>query len=216
MAFTMYDSINVDQIPVDAQAVAGYIGGKWPTYADGSLAKRCPKARKLSIAVASRYDAECLDVEPGDATNDVAGRWVKRMQARGIKHPVVYTSVSNVPALLGALAKDGIKRLDIRLWTAHYTGRPHLCGPQCGFGMSTTADATQYTNHALGRTLDASLCRDGFLPPVSRLSAEDKKQARWRHRLPGARRDSAKADKAAAARRERVKRLLHLIGRKKK
>jgi hypothetical protein len=104
----------------------------------------------------------------------VAARWVKRQQARGVKHPVVYTSVSNVPALLGALAKDGIKRLDIRLWTAHYTGRPHLCGPQCGFGMSTTADATQYTNHALGRTLDASLCRDGFLPPVSHLSAEQK------------------------------------------
>lgn len=156
----MFDSINLDQIPADAPAVAGYVGGNWPTYAQ--LAKRFPKARRLSIAVASSQDAECLDVEPGDATNDTAPRWVQRQLARGVKKPVVYTSASNVKALLASLAVHGIQRSEIRLWTAHYTFHPHVCGPQCGFGIATTADATQWTDKALGRNLDQSLCARSF------------------------------------------------------
>src|SRR6266487_4563491 len=72
-------------------------------------------------------DAQCLDVEPGDATNADAPAWVKRQIARGVYRPVVYTSLSNVNALLRALAAAGISRPQVRLWTAHYTGREHLC-----------------------------------------------------------------------------------------
>src|SRR6266446_1131884 len=151
----MYDSTRLDQIPLDAPAVAGYIGGRFQTFS--KLLVLFPKAKHLSIAVASRFDADCLDVEPGDAPPLFAPAWVKRQQVRGVKRPVVYTSVSGAQSLLDLLAKNGISRNAIRLWTAHYTHVEHLCGPQCGFGMKTVADATQWTNKALGRELDQSL-----------------------------------------------------------
>jgi hypothetical protein len=157
----MYDSISVAQIPSNAEAVAGYVNGIWPTYP--SLAHAFPRAKTLSIAVNRHADAECLDVEQGDAANDQVGAWVKRQVARGVKRPVVYTSVSNARWLLTFLAKEGISRSDIRLWTAHYTFKPHRCSSSCGFGFTGLADATQYTDKALGRNLDASLCEPGFL-----------------------------------------------------
>lgn len=161
LAFTMYDSTNLREIPAVVEAVAGYVGGHWPTYR--ATLQNWPRAKHLSIAVASYQDAECLDVEQGDSTNDKAPAWVRRQQSRGIKRPVIYTSVSNVVPLLAELARHGIRRQDIRLWTAHYTHRPHRCTGACGFGMPGIADATQYTNKALGRTLDASLCAPTFL-----------------------------------------------------
>lgn len=163
MPLTMFDSVNVREIPANAQAVAGYVNGRWPTYA--AVVRGWPHAHHLSIAVSTSANADCLDVEPGDATNTVAAGWIKRQQARGVKRPVVYTSVSNARALLDTLAKVGIGRTQIRLWTAHYTHVPHRCGPGCGFGMNTTADATQYTNKAQGKNLDASLVSDMFFGP---------------------------------------------------
>lgn len=155
----MYDDINLSLIPADAPAVAGYVNGHWPTYRE--VVRRWPHAKHLSIAVSSNADAECLDVEPGDATNSVAAGWVKRQQARGIKRPVIYTSISNAVPLLRELAKHGIGREDIRLWSAHYTNRRHICGPYCGFG-NVTADATQWTSHSHGRSLDESWCKESF------------------------------------------------------
>ena len=156
---TMYDSVDVKQIPVNAEAVAGYVGGFWPTYK--SLVAEFPNAKKLSIAVRATEDADCLDVEQGDATPDQAPAWVRRQKNRGVKKPVIYCSVSQAPSVLRTLSKAGIFRADIRLWTAHYTFKPHLCSSSCGFG-DVKADATQYTDHALGKTLDASLCLPTF------------------------------------------------------
>ena len=156
----MYDSINLSQIPTDAPAVAGYVGGAWPTYAQ--LASKFPRAKRVSVAVASRYDADVLDVEPGDATPAVVADWVKRQLRRGVKRPGVYCSVSSVRAVLSALSAAGIRRSQIRLWTAHYTGKAHVCSPSCGFGMTTRADATQFTDRALGRNLDESYCTRSF------------------------------------------------------
>lgn len=162
----MYDDIDPSLIPKDAPAVAGYVGGHWPTYP--TLGKLFPNAPKLSIAVTSQEDAECLDVEPGDATNVVAPTWVKRQLARGVVRPVVYTSASNVAALLAMLDSAGIRRKDVRVWTAHYTGKPHLCSKSaCGYDVAGgEADATQFTSHALGRSLDESLCSPSFFKPV--------------------------------------------------
>lgn len=171
--FTMYDDVNLALVPKTAKAVAGYVGGRWPTY--GQLAKLFPAAKHLSIAVNAEQDAECLDIERGDATNAQAPVWIRRQISRGVQRPVVYTSTSNARDLLDLLDASGIKRTDIRLWTAHYTGRPHLCDATCGFRLRTTADATQYTNNALGRSLDASLCSAGFL--TEPLSVAARKQA---------------------------------------
>lgn len=161
MSLTMFDSINVLEIPLDAQAVAGYVNGRWPTYL--TLATRFPKAHRLSIAVDAFHDADCLDIESGDATVAQAPAWVKRQLARDVVRPVIYTSVSNAQSVIRVLAINGIPRGKYRLWTAHYSSE-HLCSPKCGFGFRDYADATQWTSNAEGRNLDQSLCANWFFP----------------------------------------------------
>lgn len=157
---TMYDSVTVSEIPAQAAAVAGYVNGSYFTWPE--IVRSFPHAHKLSVAVNASHDAECLDVESGDATPDEAPSWVRRQIARGVKRPVVYCSTSTAPAVLAQLASHGVARSAIRLWTAHYTGKPHRCTTVCGNGFHGSADATQYTNRALGRNLDASLCAPDF------------------------------------------------------
>ncbi len=172
----MYDSIDISQIPPKAQAVAGYVGGKWPTYAQ--LVKEFPDAHKLSIAVNSSEDADCLDIETGDASVADAKPWAERQVKRGVHRPVFYTSLSNVNLLVQTLTAGGWDREAYRLWVAHYTAHAHLCGPS--EGISVAADATQYNNRALGRNLDVSLCADDFfgspVPPSNFVPADE---ARW-------------------------------------
>ena len=156
----MFDDIDLSLIPKDAPAVAGYVGGRWPTFS--RLRSMFPSAKRVSIAVSASEDADILDIEAGDATNAEAASWFIRQRKQGAKRPGFYTSVSNVPALMGVLARAGVGRGDFRLWTAHYTGVPHLCSSRCYYGMPTTADATQYTDHALGRSLDESQVGPSF------------------------------------------------------
>jgi len=160
----MFDDTNPNLIPGSAQAVGGYVNGKWQTFA--TIVKKFPNAKHLSIAVTAAADAECLDVERGDAVNSQAPAWVKRQIARGVHRPVIYTSVSNVGALLKVLNAAGIHREDVRIWSAHYNYRAHICGPSCGFG-NFNADATQYTDRYSGKSLDATLCGPNFFLAVA-------------------------------------------------
>lgn len=157
---TMYDSIDLSQIPENADAVAGYVGGRWPTF--NALGEGWPHAHRLSVAVFASEDAVCLDVEKGDAIPEQAPPWVGRQLARGVKRPVVYSSLSQMQEVISNLVHSGILRSQFRVWTAHYTGHSHLCSPMCGFGFRDHADATQYYDHALGRNLDVSICAEGF------------------------------------------------------
>ena len=169
-ALTMYDSIDPSQIPADAAVVAGYTGGSWPTYA--SLATRFPHARRVSIAVTASADADFLDIENGDATVGSAAGWYARQRARGVTRPGFYASASTMAAsLIPAYQAAGISRRSLRLWSAHYGSPlgPHICGPvTCGL-VPVTMDATQLTDVALGRNLDASLLAASFFgtsPPL--------------------------------------------------
>lgn len=157
---TMYDSIEVDQIPPKPEAVAGYVGGKWPTYK--AVVAKFPTAKHLSIAIAASEDAECLDIEAGDATIAQAPAWVERQHKRGNQRPVLYISLFSAKSLIMELAKHGIPKRQIRLWTAHYTYVPHICNAKCGYGLTGEADATQFTDKALNRNLDQSLCQANF------------------------------------------------------
>ncbi len=157
---TMYDSITVVTVPLHAEAVAGYVDGKWPTYK--GLVKSFPLAHHLSIAVFASDDADCLDIENGDATPDQAPAWVKRQHLRGVTRPVVYASLSAMGGLLVHLQAAGVPRATVRVWTAHYTYQAHICDRNCGYGLGTTADATQWTDKAFGRNLDESLCSPTF------------------------------------------------------
>lgn len=158
---TMYDSIEVEQIPSGARAVAGYVGGKWPTFA--ALVKAFPRARHLSIAISATESADCLDIEPGDATPEQAAVWVRGRLHEGARRPVVYASASQIDNLVALLKAAGVDRSRVRLWSAHYGRGRHLCGPHtCGEVRSTEVDGTQYDDRALGRNLDVSVIRRDF------------------------------------------------------
>lgn len=170
--YVMYDSTELDQIPQHASAVAGYTSGRWPTY--NALIRRWPHAQHLSIAVDAAHDAECLDIENGDATPADAPSWFKRQRARGESKPKLYGSLSAIPEIESEMERTGIHRGEYAVWSAHYTGVPHICGPS--EGLSSPADATQWIDKALGRNLDESLCNDTFFAPKPYVPADE---LRW-------------------------------------
>jgi hypothetical protein len=114
-------------------------------------------------------DATCLDVEAGDATVGDAPRWYARQVAVGVWRPCFYAGASTMDSLIATLEQARIARSSVRLWSAHYSGE-HICAPgSCGM-TSTAMDATQWTDQALGRSLDQSLLVDGFFggtPPAA-------------------------------------------------
>lgn len=162
----MYDSVTITEIPPDAEAVAGYVDGRWPTAVE--LPHTHPHSKLLSIATSAEHDADCLDIENGDALPAQAPVWVKRQHMLGKPRPAVYCSLSIAWSVWLRLRFSRIRRRQVRIITAHYTDKPHRCSPLCHFGFWTKADATQYTDHALGRNLDASLCAPDFFGPVAK------------------------------------------------
>lgn len=160
----MYDAVNIGNIPQHAQCVAGYVGGHWVTYP--TLRKMFPNSHVLSIAVNASEKAHCLDVETGDATPAEAPHWVHQAHLDGIDRPVVYGSRDQYgDEIIPALRHNFIRRGNYRIWTAHYTDIPHICGPHtCGWEFH--ADGTQWTSRAHGLDLDESLLHSDFFPPL--------------------------------------------------
>lgn len=174
---TMADDIYVANLPPGYGAYAGYVGGSWPTYSSGQLGHRFPSSPLLSIAISASLDAACLDIESGDATASQAPSWVLRQIARGEHRPVVYSSISNMPNVLNALASAHISRSEVRLWSAHYEGQ-HICGPySCKYQGAATpsCDGTQWTNTQPGLNgsqIDASILVPGFFAPPMGVNTE--------------------------------------------
>lgn len=161
---TMWDDITVSSLPSGGSyAYAGYTAGLWPTFPE--LQRRFPGHRLLSIAVFAADNAECLDIERGDATISEAPAWFERQVARGVYRPVLYTQASKLKALEQTMAAHHVPRHAYRLWSAHYTNRAHLCAPRsCGYGLSE-ADGCQFTATAMGINLDRSLLLPSFFDP---------------------------------------------------
>ncbi|HZR50130.1 MAG TPA: hypothetical protein VFB06_11480 [Streptosporangiaceae bacterium] len=158
----MFDSITPDLLPTGAgYCYAGYVSGRWPDI--GTIRQRFPHARTLSIAIDAAHDADALDIETGDATPADAAAWYERQRARGVTRPCLYASADlmqrNVVPLIEA---SGIARSAVRLWSAHYSYKAHICGPASCRLMSIEADGTQWTDTALGRDLDESLLAADF------------------------------------------------------
>lgn len=152
----MYDSIEPGQIPAHAAAVAGYVGGRWPTYKQ--LLRDFPKAHHLSIAINAGEDADCLDIEAGDASPADAHGWWTRQHARGISRPALYADLSTMPEVHADLQASGVQRGEYRSWVAHFTDQPHIPPGE---------DGCQWTQKALGRNLDESLLTDTFFAPLT-------------------------------------------------
>jgi hypothetical protein len=150
---TMYDSITLSTVPPSPFALAGYTSGFWPTYEP--MRRTWPNAHTVSIAVTAIYHADCLDVEPGDATPSQAPGWVEADKAAGFARPCLYSSYYEwIEQLRPALARAGIALSRIFKWVASYVYHPQLLP---GF------DAQQWTDAAYGRNLDASLVLLPFL-----------------------------------------------------
>jgi len=157
---TMYDTTTIGTVPNDPFALAGYVGGWWPTF--GPLTRTWPRAHTVSIAINAKERAACLDVEPGDATPGQVAAWDRGQQRAGVERPCDYSDWSEwVNEIRPALERAGIHRSEVWEWDAFYNGRPHI---------DPSFDGTQYTDRCLGRNLDCSLVSKAFLsiarPPL--------------------------------------------------
>lgn len=156
-----FDDTDTTKLPTIADVFAGYVNGRYANFT--TLRRTHPGAKYyLSIDVnGSRPDADVLDIEAGDAKVTYApvwfGNWHKQAAVPMVPKPIFYTSASDVSALNAVMARAGISRDRYYVWSAHYTGTEHICGAGCGF---PTADMTQWTDKALGRSLDESLIHD--------------------------------------------------------
>lgn len=176
--YVMLDDVNLALLGLHApaaHALAGYVNGDYANYAE--LAKASTSAGKFLLSIDVNADtntgAQCLDIENGDATAADAPAWFKATAAAGAKardfrwFPKLYTSESNLPALVKVMTKAKIPRASYLLWSAHYTDKAHICGPS-SCGSKVQADATQWTDRAFGVSLDESLCSAQFFagPPA--------------------------------------------------
>jgi hypothetical protein len=127
MAVTVgHDAIHANVAHLPAGQAAGYTTGsadiRW-TAADWAAHHG---AVRICQDSGSDHTADVLDVESGAATNGDAVAWVPAAQAAyasatrpGQRHPAVYTSQSNVTALVNALVAHGIHG-GVRLWVANW------------------------------------------------------------------------------------------------
>jgi hypothetical protein len=158
---TMYDAVDLDAIPADALVVAGYVDGEWPTFE--RVVARWPHARHISIATSAENTADVLDVEKGDARLDQVLGWLERTHFAGVARPGIYSSLSSMQGILNTIRAAGWERCRVKVWTAHWTGVPHLCSRRCGLGLKTDAGATQWRGPRPQSRLDESLATPTFL-----------------------------------------------------
>lgn len=168
MTISMPDSIYTASLPGGYRAYLGYADGNWPTAA--KIPPLFPGARVLSLTVlAGTLAADGVDVEPGNPNAASGAAWISRKLASApASHPVAYADLASdgysMSDVLTELGRLGIARPKVRLLTAHYTGKAHICSP-AACGTSFTADGTQWTNSfpgAGGSSIDMSLLNDDF------------------------------------------------------
>lgn len=167
---TMYDSAFNNQFPAGGQAYAAYVDGQvgnQPNYP--YIVAAYPQAFHLSITLDPGLDADTLDIEAGAATPESAAAWYQRQKARGVSRPCFYASASVMQAaVIPVILAAQFPRAGVRLWSAHYGFGEHICAPDtCGL-VSMAMDGTQWTDCAMGKTLDQSILLPGFFttPPA--------------------------------------------------
>lgn len=147
----MFDSVNAAAFPSGGfDATAGYVPGcGYPSSA--AIRARFPHLPHLTIATFARLDAQCFDVEPRAGTPAECPGWFDRPGTGNI----IYCMASMTNQVRAAMGNR-----KYFLWSAHYTGRPHICGNGCGY---PSADATQWIDHGpRGENVDQSLLSDAF------------------------------------------------------
>lgn len=183
MTVAMPDSINVDELPPGYPAYLGYVDGAVIPATCAKLAARFPAARRVCLTTTGgTLDADGCDIENGDLTIRGGADWVHRkLSAEAVaghagSRPITYASVGVMGAVVDALWRGyGIKRSEVRLLAAHYTGTAHICGPASCGELAVDADGTQWTDHFVwtpdgnpddARIVDMSQLRDDFFGPA--------------------------------------------------
>lgn len=149
--------------PAGGQVYFGYINGSYVTISQARAAAAVVaggRGRAVSVSVTAGVGAEELDVEAGDATIAEAPAWLSR--AVGVR-PKIYTSVTNVDALVAAMTAARLPRSAYAVHSAHWTGVMHVCGPATCGATSYACDATQF---ATNPDYDTSLILPTFFPSL--------------------------------------------------
>jgi hypothetical protein len=158
---------------LQVEAVAAYANGRYANYT--AAARAFPAAKLLEIDVAGQRVGNAGDFEQGDMPYSEVGPWASARLSQGVVRPVIYFQASSWAPVMQSLASAGVLRSQVRLWTAHYNGQPHLCSSACGFGVEQAVDATQWASpQAAGtvpsmygsRNIDVSLTADDFWGPA--------------------------------------------------
>lgn len=113
------DSVTAADLPHGVEIYPAYVDGLYANVK--AVRKRFPHALVPTITVNGQNKADIVDQENGDATPAGAAAAVKA----GRVH-TIYCSVSQIAANATALHKLGLGP-NIPIWTAHYTGKPHIC-----------------------------------------------------------------------------------------
>lgn len=122
------DSTTAGDVPANTDFPAGYLDGGYVTVP--ALRARFPHKRIIAITVnGSTPHADVIDQEAGDVNPPTAARYVATERAQH-GWPTIYFPLSNIAAVCKALTAVGLGP-DVPLWTAHYTGKPHICGAAC-------------------------------------------------------------------------------------
>lgn len=123
MARTMYDAIDASLLPTGGDLYAGYVDGRWPSYA--AIKKRFPKALVLGIATnPNTNDGIIGDGPPDNGTWSEWIGWVQRRRAAG-QDPWINTNQNNdwTP---GIEAFRAANVAEPHWWVANYDGSPVL------------------------------------------------------------------------------------------
>lgn len=170
---TMLDTTTPGEIPAVLSpriALAGYVGGSWPTYA--ALKAAHPHNHVLSIAVNAGERARCLDVENGDATPYQVPEWLGTGYDPSEGPAVLYASASVVAQIISLAANAGYDRHSYLVWSAHYFNHPgRVCGP--GVCEYPQANGTQEDDRWGGRNVDSSILYDGWFGAPLRVDLRD-------------------------------------------
>lgn len=113
------DSVTAGDLPHGAAIYPAYVDGLYANVK--AVRKRFPHALVPTITVNGTHKADIVDQENGDATPAGAAAAVKA----GRVH-TIYCSVSQIAVNAAALHMRGLGP-NVPIWTAHYTGDPHIC-----------------------------------------------------------------------------------------
>lgn len=156
MTRIMYDAITPANIPANAQMVAGYVNGRWPSYAEAKAS--FPHAVAVSIAVNIHADAQVLDVEKFDATPAESVGWCIRQRSLG-RVPTVYMAAGDAwTQVRQAFQARGVA--EPLYWVANWSDGPEI---------PPGAIAVQYANNEAAG-YDVSLVSD-YWPGVDKAQA---------------------------------------------